>query len=329
VDVKQEWEEITEFNKQTIDRLPKLQPVFEKNIRECGEVFPYDYKWDRVTQNKPGNLKNFNGNTFEESVYDDPIMVELMEAGEAEIFTTDVVASVLMSSSKSNYSWDVEIKKVDGIIIIDKRTDDDGDPGFKDANKMNILNYQTVCETAMEHQPTDNDTIHGIKKLMKEAQLINQNWLNAAQRPGSDTVKFENPDPFIEDENQVATKVGYLYKVWRIQEADEATGKKVKRICIRCTVHTKLPGKNDDGSSKYANVYAINEHNLSRSNWRQDIDSNIVPILNKEIEDNSFKTSRWFVQSLLAGTEQIKIAFVTRDRNVDPSKHVVLATHTL
>jgi translation initiation factor 3 subunit D len=96
-------------------------------------------------------------------VYDDPIMVELMEAGEAEIFTTDVVAAVLMCSGKSNYSWDLEIKKVDGLIIIDKRTDDDNDQAVFNNDKMNILNYQTVCETALENQPTDNDTIGGIK----------------------------------------------------------------------------------------------------------------------------------------------------------------------
>ena len=69
-------------------------------------------------------------------------MIELMEAGEAEIFTTDVVVSVLMCSTKSNYSWDIEIKKADGIIIIDKRSDDDTDTGALNTNdKMNILNY--------------------------------------------------------------------------------------------------------------------------------------------------------------------------------------------
>lgn len=77
------------------------------------------------------------------------------------------------------------------------------------------------------------------------------------------------------------------------------------------------------------NVYALNEHNLQRSNWKQEIDNDIIPILNKEVEDNSFKTSRWFVQSLLADAEQMKLAFVTRDKNTDPAKHTVLATHTL
>jgi translation initiation factor 3 subunit D len=77
------------------------------------------------------------------------------------------------------------------------------------------------------------------------------------------------------------------------------------------------------------NVYALNEHNLTRSNWRQEIDNEIIAILNKEIEDNSYKTSRWFVQSLLADAEQMKLAFVTREKMTDPSKHIVLATHTL
>jgi hypothetical protein len=37
-------------------------------------------------------------------------MVELIQAGAADIFTTDVIAAALMSATKSNYSWDIEIK---------------------------------------------------------------------------------------------------------------------------------------------------------------------------------------------------------------------------
>ena len=94
-----------------------------------------------------------------------------------------------------------------------------------------------------------------------------------------------------------------MYKIWKIQDEDPVKGKKLKRICIRCSVHTKLPGKTDDGKPRYMNVYALNEHHLRKSNWRQNIDNDIIPILNREIEDNSFKTSRWFVQSLLADVE--------------------------
>jgi hypothetical protein len=54
-------------------------------------------------------LKTFNGDTFDSAVLDDPIMQDLMLEKEADIFTTDVVAAILMCSENSNYSWDIEI----------------------------------------------------------------------------------------------------------------------------------------------------------------------------------------------------------------------------
>ncbi len=73
---------------------------------------------------KPKALKSYEGHTFEESLFDDPVMIELIEKNVADIFTTDVIAAVLMCSTKSNYSWDVEIKKYENKIFIDKRQDE-------------------------------------------------------------------------------------------------------------------------------------------------------------------------------------------------------------
>lgn len=60
-----------------------------------------------------------------------------------------------MCATKSNYSWDIELTKVDGKIIIDKRSDDIEGNALNADDKINILNYATVCETAYEHQPYD------------------------------------------------------------------------------------------------------------------------------------------------------------------------------
>ena len=49
--------------------------------------------------------------------------------------------------------------------------------------------------------------------------------------------------------------------------------------------------------------------------------------LTKEVQDNSNKISRWVVESLLAGVEQIKFAFVTRKTPKDNTKHVILGTY--
>lgn len=52
-----------------------------------------------------------------------------------------------MCSTKSNYSWDIEIKKYENKIFIDKRQED---------LDKNILNYMTVNETALDGQPIDD-----------------------------------------------------------------------------------------------------------------------------------------------------------------------------
>ena len=49
--------------------------------------------------------------------------------------------------------------------------------------------------------------------------------------------------------------------------------------------------------------------------------------LTKEVQDNSCKISRWVVESLLAGADQIKFAFVTRKSPKDNTKHIVLGTY--
>ena len=54
-------------------------------------------------------------------------MVELIEQDKADIFTTDVIIAALMCCTKSNYSWDIEIKKFQNKLFIDKRQPDEDD----------------------------------------------------------------------------------------------------------------------------------------------------------------------------------------------------------
>ena len=77
------------------------------------------------------------------------------------------------------------------------------------------------------------------------------------------------------------------------------------------------------------NVYAFNEHNLYRTNWRENIDSSVITCLNKEISDNSAKVSRWIAQALLAEADLVKFAFISRKDMDDPTRHVVVGTHTV
>jgi len=74
-------------------------------------------------------------------------MRELIDNNVADVFTTDVVAAAMMVMTKSNYSFDLEIRKGDGKIFIDRRQADDEDEGNKYSN---IMNYNTVCESSVD-----------------------------------------------------------------------------------------------------------------------------------------------------------------------------------
>lgn len=150
IDPKETWQLISQASKLTFESLPQLRPVFMSNLKECGEVAQFESAWDKATPKKPQELKNFEGVTFEESIYDDPKMRELIDNNVADVFTTDVVAAAMMVMTKSNYSFDLEIRKGDGKIFIDRRQADDEDEGNKYSN---IMNYNTVCESSVDFQP--------------------------------------------------------------------------------------------------------------------------------------------------------------------------------
>ena len=77
------------------------------------------------------------------------------------------------------------------------------------------------------------------------------------------------------------------------------------------------------------NVYAFNEHTNERSDWRSQIDNSLITCLNKEMSDNSFKSFRWLLESLLSDVDQVKFAFVSRKHMNENKKHVLLGTHTV
>lgn len=124
--------------------------------------------------------------------------------------------------------------------------------------------------------------------------------------------------------------MGYVYKIWEIQAENKELGKKQKKICIRCQLHSHT-GKTraETGEREFMNVYAFNEHSFMRTNWRENIDNSIIAVLNKEISDNSAKVSRWIAQALLAEADLVKFAFVSRRDIDDPRRHVVVGTHTV
>ena len=89
----------------------------------------------------------------------------LAKENKADIFATEVAAAAIMTAPKSLYSWDVVIRKFQDKVFIDKR------------DEPNILDWLTVNETSHENQPMDDETINGVRELMKEAVRANNSVL--------------------------------------------------------------------------------------------------------------------------------------------------------
>lgn len=64
-----------------------------------------------------------------------------------------------------------------------------------------------------------------------------------------------------------------------------------------------------------------------QTNWKSNLDAMMAQCITKEVQDNSCKITRWVVQSLIAGADHLKFAFVSRRNPKDNTKHVVLGTY--
>jgi hypothetical protein len=53
-------------------------PTFVGTEKECGDIQQYDTTWDKTNSRKQKALPTFDGKTFEETLFDDPVMVELI-----------------------------------------------------------------------------------------------------------------------------------------------------------------------------------------------------------------------------------------------------------
>ena len=99
---------------------------------------------------------------------------------------------------------------------------------------------------------------------MQEAVDVNNSWLYQSYvKDKADKMKEE--DPFIEVEDQVAARVGYVYKVWNLGPG--------RKICIRSTIHSYVPPSDYaapeiEGQEKpervYQNIYALTEYEMNK-----------------------------------------------------------------
>ncbi|XP_063933799.1 eukaryotic translation initiation factor 3 subunit D-like [Zophobas morio] len=302
VAIPESWEllEVLEFSRfQELSYLPG-DPV---DLDFYGLLETYDKSYENVRTKNTKPLQRTDRYYSTSTTTEDPIIAKLARANEGNVFATDLILSTLMTCTRSVYSWDIIAERVENELFLDKR-------------EKSSLDYLEVSETAPDPPSEESELkINTPKSLATEATFVNHHFAQQILLKEKDVVKFK-PNPFIE-EGEKAGSVCYRYRKWDIGGGNTLVAR------------TEIEGlmKSSTGEPLYLTIKALNEYKSS-AEWRQQLDSQPGAVLSAELKKNTCKLARWAMGSLLAGTQLIKLGYVSRVQCRDNSKHVIMGLQT-
>ncbi|MCQ2816708.1 MAG: eukaryotic translation initiation factor 3 subunit D [archaeon] len=328
IEVAPNWKIIHDFNKYILEKL-SIDPetsIDVETVKVCGKIFPFrEDIQETVSPFNPEKLKSFDYKFYGSAcTRDDPILMDENQE-EANIFITDRIMSVIMTSVYFSHPWHIKISKV-------------GDKIFFDKDDKSFIDYVSVNESDnVPAQDEDDKSINSYKNLCIEATYINEyikeqliytkdnikeNEKNEEaeneEEEGEEDEEKEkekedyDPNPFVEegvDENQVENVI-YRYRQFTVGDMV---------VLVRCQVHSYEI--NGAGKKEYVNIYALNEYDKSTYLTK---DSNLFStLIRKEVQTNHLKIAKWGVCSYLGDVEKLKIAFVSRKDVKDNKEHLI------
>eukprot|EP00033_Pygsuia_biforma_P001230 GCRY01001395.1.p1 GENE.GCRY01001395.1~~GCRY01001395.1.p1 ORF type:complete len:566 (+),score=142.54 GCRY01001395.1:141-1700(+) len=301
--IRSDWEVVETFSLPSLAKLKATVPS-SKVLRSCGNVKFYEKSFDRINPRTAKPLKETENNFFKVTTTDDPVLEELISASEGKVFATDVILVALMTAPRSLAPWDIIIHRAGDVVVLDKR--DNG-----------TFDYLTVDETGSTvnvNEESEKLACNAPAKLSVEATVVNQNFSQHVL--GKEEVSFENPNPFVEDEEEQATAapIGFFYRSWDLDDI---------RVVARTEVDAAI--KDKDGKTSFVTLRALNEWE-PRMEWRQKLISQAGAVLATGLRNNGCKMARWALQAVLADSAQLKLGYVSRDTPKDPHHHTILQT---
>ncbi|KAG9018829.1 hypothetical protein FRB90_009116 [Tulasnella sp. 427] len=322
VPIQPDWSMLEEID---FPRLAKLRLDVDleepKTVGTFGQVFAYDRTFDRITPKTERPLNILDRVRYNTTTSDDPIIQDLASKGVAKAYATDTILSWLMCCTRSVYPWDVIITHEGGKVFFDKR---DGGP----------FDFITVNENAADppmETDKEKDSINSPGSLSLEATFIDQHFSFQAVEEKT-SFKFQRPNPFTSPEDrEPLASCGYRYRVFDlgIDEEDEFT------IAVRTQVEAFIPGANPKAAPQLVALRTLNEFDSKAPGaggapeWRSKLDTQRGAVVATEWKNNSFKLSKYAVQSVLAGADVIKIGYVSRVNPRENSRHATLTTATM
>jgi len=87
------------------------------------------------------------------------------------------------------------------------------------------------------------------------------------------------------------------------------------------------PGLGGPPQMKYVTIRSLNQFDPKLSggvDWREKLESQAGAVLATEMKNNAKKVTRWIAEAVLAGTDEIRIGYVSRKSPKDPYRHDIL-----
>ncbi|CDK25692.1 unnamed protein product [Kuraishia capsulata CBS 1993] len=313
VKVGSEWKLITEVE---FNRLSKLN-LDVKDVQDVdtyGTLNYYNKKFEKLNGTLSQPLQTLDRAIFNPSTQDDPIISSLADSKAAQIFATDGILAQLMCAYRSVYSWDIVVRKKNGVIFFDKRDGSTVDRLDVDENAPNppIENIETDTNSA------DN--------LSLEATFINQNFVaNSLLESSKFTLKHaENPFVSQADVAEPLLNRGYKYRKFVLPSSDASA--EPMSIIVRTEIDAT--DKQPNGETSFVSINALNQYTPGTLDWKTKLNQQRGAIIAAELKRNNNKISRWTTKSILGGCDTMKIGFVARVLPKDNTKHVVLGVNT-
>eukprot|EP00448_Togula_jolla_P035158 CAMPEP_0170635600 /NCGR_PEP_ID=MMETSP0224-20130122/37310_1 /TAXON_ID=285029 /ORGANISM="Togula jolla, Strain CCCM 725" /LENGTH=576 /DNA_ID=CAMNT_0010965115 /DNA_START=161 /DNA_END=1891 /DNA_ORIENTATION=+ len=319
VAVKTDWTVIREI---MLSQLSKSQidsrEVATEDMVWCGVLHDYNKEFDRLSTKTEKTMRRFEDlNFFNVTTTDDPKLPDFLQSDPTvSVIATDHVLACLVAATRSVYSWDIVVQKIQNKLIFDKR----------DGSQIDFL---SVNETAREPPSNDDkDSMNSTVRLSHEASCINQNFSQMVLDNRSEPEQMEQENPFEEEGEGRAASGAYRYRKFILPgnpKAPEEFDQQPVSLIVRTEVNCKMPGK----EASLVSVKALNEYDPKVTySWRTHLDTQRGMVLGTELKNNGFKLGRWTAQAILAGCDIMKIGYVSRVRASDPWTHTVLGVQT-
>ncbi|GIZ40168.1 hypothetical protein CKM354_000352000 [Cercospora kikuchii] len=321
VQPKDSWRMLDEIDFNRLQKL-NLDTGEGEDLDDYGFLYYYDRSYDK----QPGaptsvrKLTVLDRAAYNVTTSSDPVIQELADKDEAQIFAADNILSMLMCAPRSVYSWDIIMLKQGNKIFIDKR----------EGSSLDMVTVnENAADAPLELSEGNKDQINAPGALKEEATHINNIFpLQVVQESESSKRDMNHEHPFYDPASETDPPASKAYKYRRFDLSLEADAEPLHLI-VRSELDAVVKN-NISGEDQFLTIKALNEFDNKAQgsggalDWRTKLASQRGAVVATEMKNNSCKLARWTTQSILAKADLMKLGFVSRANPKSTTEHVIL-----